>query len=276
MSSNVPGDPEGILGDVRRHAARIPERRHWFWVTAGCLFLAIALFTVWVGFDLCGASTANKVDNLGQLLPPLIAASACGWAARRTPGTRMAWAFLGASSLSWAIGQAVWCYYDLLRRVVVPFPSLADAGYLTAVPLAVLGLLAFPSALRRVASRVGALLDGILISGSLLFVSWSTVLGPIYRSHQGGILKQVLSMAYPASDVVLVSLVVVLAMHTERRHRAGLNMVMIGIVAFAISDSSFEYFTETNSYGIGNILDTGWVVGYLLIGLGALGHWALR
>ncbi|MGA2304037.1 MAG: EAL domain-containing protein [Acidimicrobiales bacterium] len=207
---------------------------------------------------------------MGELLAPLIASGACLWAAIRAPGARMAWALLGASSLSWALGQAVWCYYDLLRNVAVPFPSLADVGYLGAVPLAVAGLLAFPSSLRRIASRMGALLDGLLISGSLLFVSWSTVLGPIYRSHQGGILKQVLSMAYPASDVVLVSLVVVLAMHAGQSYRSGLSLVMLGIVAFAISDSSFAYFTELNNYGFGNVLDTGWVAGYLLIGMGAV------
>jgi diguanylate cyclase (GGDEF)-like protein/PAS domain S-box-containing protein len=121
-----------------------------------------------------------------------------------------------------------------------------------------------------VISRFGALLDGTLISGSLLFVSWATVIGPIYQSHQGGILKQILSMAYPASDVVLVSLVVVLATHSGRTNRGSLNLVMVGIVAFAISDSSFAYFTEVNIYGIGNVLDTGWVAGYLLIALGAL------
>jgi hypothetical protein len=76
-------------------------------------------------------------------------------------------------------------------------------------------------------------------------------------------------MAYPASDVVLVSIVVVLATHTERSHRAGLSCVMIGIIAFAISDSSFAYLTELNHYGFGNVLDTGWVAGYLLIALGA-------
>lgn len=152
----------------------------------------------------------------------------------------------------------------------MPFPSLADVGYLSAVPLAVVGLLAYPSKLRGVISRFGALLDGTLISGSLLFVSWATVIGPIYQSHQGGILKQILSMAYPASDVVLVSLVVVLATHSGRTNRGSLNLVMVGIVAFAISDSSFAYFTEVNIYGIGNVLDTGWVAGYLLIALGAL------
>ena len=245
-----------------------PFRRFWF--VSGCALLAIAIFGIWVGLDIGGARTTDYVDNLGQLIAPLVASAACFWAASRAPGARKAWALLGASSLSWALGQAVWCDYDLLRRVVVPFPSLADVGYLGAVPLAVAALLSFPSALRRIATRMGALLDGILISGSLLFVSWATLLGPIYRSHHGGVLKQILSMAYPVSDVVLVSIVVVLAMQTERSYRSGLSLVMLGMVAFAISDSSFAYFTELNHYGIGNILDTGWVAGYLLIAIGAL------
>lgn len=242
----------------------------WFFVTAGCLFISVTIFGLWVAFDLGGSWTTDVVDNVGQLIAPLIATAACIWAARRSRIARLAWSFLGASSLSWALGQAVWCYYALIRGVPVPFPSLADAGYLGAVPFAIVGLLAFPSELRRVTSRLRALLDGLLISGSLLFLSWATVLGPIYRSHQGGILKQVLSMSYPASDVVLVSLVVVLATHTSRNYRWNLCMVMGGMVAFAVSDSSFAYFTEVNNYGIGSVLDTGWVAGYLLIALGAL------
>jgi hypothetical protein len=89
---------------------------------------------IWLTFHLGGPRTTDWVDDLGELMAPLIAAFACGWAARKTPEARMAWVFLGASSFSWAIGQAVWCYYDLFRRVAVPFPSLADVGYLTAVP----------------------------------------------------------------------------------------------------------------------------------------------
>ena len=48
---------------------------------------------------------------------------------------------------------------------------------------------------------------------------------------------------------------------------------MVGVVAFAVSDSAFAYLTEANNYGGGGILDTGWVAGYLLIALGAL--WAM-
>jgi hypothetical protein len=177
---------------------------------------------------------------------------------------------LGASSFAWAAGEAVWAYYDLIRGVSVPFPSLADVGFLGAVPLAVAGLLRFPSSPRRAADRVQGILEGCIIAGSLLFASWATVLGPLYRQHQGAFLKQTLSLAYPASDVVMVTLVVILVSRAGRRGRASLGLVMAGIVAFAIADSAFAYMTEVNNYANGNVLDTGWVAGYLLVGLGAL------
>jgi hypothetical protein len=104
----------------------------------------------------------------------------------------------------------------------------------------------------------------------MLFASWATVLGPLSNQHQGGVLKQTLSLAYPASDVVMVSLVVILLARAGRRGRASLGLVMAGIVAFAIADSAFAYMTELNNYSNGTVLDTGWVAGYLLIGLGAL------
>jgi hypothetical protein len=152
----------------------------------------------------------------------------------------------------------------------VPFPSLADVGFLAAVPLAVAGLLLFPSSPGRAADRVQGILDGCIIAGSMLFASWATVLGPLYHQHQDSALKQTLSLAYPASDVVMVSLVVILLARAGRRGRASLGLVMAGIVAFAIADSAFAYMTELNNYSNGTILDAGWVAGYLLIGLGAL------
>ena len=62
-----------------------------------------------------------------------------------------------------------------------------------------------PTGPRRPVARVQEVLDGLIIATSLLFASWSTVLGPLYRSHQGGAFKQVVSLAYPVSDVVMVS-----------------------------------------------------------------------
>jgi hypothetical protein len=177
---------------------------------------------------------------------------------------------LGASSFAWAVGEALWTYYDLVRGIQVPFPSFADVGFLAAVPLAVAGLLLFPSSPRRAADRVQGILDGSIIAGSMLFASWATILSPLYHAHRGGVFKQTLSLAYPASDVVMVSLVIILFARAGQRGRGSLVLVMAGIVAFAVADSAFSYLTEVNSYGNGSFLDTGWVAGYLLIALGAL------
>ena len=48
---------------------------------------------------------------------------------------------------------------------------------------------------------------------------------------------------------------------------------MAGVVAFSVADSAFAYMAELNNYNAVSALDTGWVAGYLLIGLGAL--WAM-
>jgi hypothetical protein len=83
-------------------------------------------------------------------------------------------------------------------------------------------------------------------------------------------LKQAISLAYPMGDVIMVSLVVILIARGGRPVRVNLALVMAGVVAFAVADSAFTYLTDLNSYTGGSFLDTGWVVGYLLIALGAL------
>lgn len=243
-----------------------------FWFCA-FLFAALSiLFGIWVSVRLGGDRLTDAVDDIGELVAAMVAAGACALAAMRLKTARAGWGLLGVSCLSWAIGEGIWCYYDLGLRVEVPFPSWADAGFLGAVPFAIAGLLVFPSGSARMFPRFRRFLDGALIGVSLLFMSWMLVLGPIFRQHQGGIFKQAVSLAYPVSDVVIASLVVILATRPGVRNRRSLGLVMVGIVAFALSDSSFAYLNETNRYGIGNGLDTGWVAGYLLIALGAV--WA--
>jgi hypothetical protein len=231
------------------------------------------LFLLWIILKLDGAHVTLQVDDIGQVVAAWCATAVCGVAAfRRTPG-RATWTLLAASSFAWGAGEAIWCYYALIKNIPVPFPSLADVGFLSAVPLAFAGLLLYPSGPRRPVRHLQGLVDGCIIATSLLFASWATVIGPLYRSHQGGVLKQVISLAYPMSDVIMVSLVIILIARAGAHGRVRLGLVMAGVVAFAISDSAFSYLTEVNSYSGGSFLDTGWVAGYFLIALGAL--WAM-
>jgi diguanylate cyclase len=267
-SRRQPGEP-----DLANAAEAGASKKLTFVVGSVLASVMTLLFFWWVVLGIDGARVTLEVDDIGQGVAAWCATAVCGCAAsRRAPG-RATWMLFSASSFAWGAGEAVWCYYALLRNVPVPFPSLADVGFLSAVPLAVAGLLLYPSGGRRSVNRIRRCLDSSIVAISVLFASWATVLGPIYQSHRGSALKQVVSLAYPVSDVVMVSLVIILIAGTGGHRRLSLGLLMAGVVAFAVSDSAFAYLTEVNAYSGGSLLDTGWVAGYLLVALGAL--WAM-
>jgi diguanylate cyclase (GGDEF)-like protein len=103
-------------------------------------------FLVFLAVRPVGDGSVKLTANLAQLLAPSLAAVSCAWAAvSGSDGrTRRAWAQLAAAAACWAVGQATWVWYEHLARRDLPFPSLADVGYLGAIPLAVAAMLAFP------------------------------------------------------------------------------------------------------------------------------------
>jgi len=220
------------LGSVVAHRRSSP-----FVVGSMIAGAASTLFLLWMVLVIGGARTTDAVDDVGELIAALVAAVLCAIAASRAPAHRKSWALLGLSSFAWAVGEGFWTYYDLIEKIQVPFPSLADVGFVTAIPFMIAGLLLFPQPSGRAAHRFEGLLDGCIIAMSLLFASWATILGPIYRSHQGGELKQILSLTYPMSDVVMISLVIILIARAGQQRRVGLGLVMVGVVAFAVADS---------------------------------------
>ena len=230
-----------------------------------CLFFAAWLALVWGG-----VRATQRFDDTGEFVIAFIAAGAGAYAAfRHRHRNRIGWALIGVSAFCWGLGEVAWSYYELLLGRQVPFPSLADVGYLLAVPFAIAGVLCFPSAPSRVISMARTILDGLLIAGSLLIVSWATVLGTVYRSGSGGVLAQLISLAYPAGDVVIATMIIILAARAPRATRLPLYLLVGGLLANLLADSGFAYLTTTNTYGPGNVVDAGWAGGYLLIAIAA-------
>ncbi|TMF63280.1 MAG: PAS domain S-box protein [Chloroflexi bacterium] len=179
------------------------------------------------------------------------------------------------SALSWAVGEVVWSVYEVGMGVEVPFPSLADAGFLVAIPFAVAGVLAFTSAPTRLATRGETVLAGSIVALSLLFVAWAAGLSNVYATSTQSLATQVIALAYPVGDIIIATTLVV-ALRRARRADVGRMLLLIGGLACnALADSAFAYMTANGTYGVlGSALDTGWVVGYLLIALAPL--WPAR
>ena len=234
--------------------------------------LVAAGITIWLGFKFGGDGPTTAVSDIGQGIPALAAALTCGWAARRSTGrVRLAWAMLAASAGSWGAGEVVWTYYSVVRAVAVPFPSAADAGFLAAIPFAVAGVLFFPGAPTRGTTRVRTVLDGAMVALSLLFVSWSLGLGEIYRQSQAGLVAQLIGLAYPLGDIVILTVLFVAFRRALPSQRGRIALLLCGLAANAFSDSTFAFLTASGSYLTSSYLfSTGWIYGYTLVALAPL------
>jgi diguanylate cyclase (GGDEF)-like protein/PAS domain S-box-containing protein len=250
-------------------------RRHGLQVAVGLAVVAVISAFLWDIFQYGGAEVVKTADDVYSIAVPFAAALACGLTGWRGTGrARVSWLLLGASAFLWGMGSAMWFYYDVVVDQSVPFPSFADAGFLLAVPFAIAGLMLFSSASARTTSQFRTLLDGSIIAAALLFVSWATVLGPSYTQATGGFMEKAIGLAYPISDVIMGSIVLVLLPRASKTSRVALLLVGAGILANTVSDSVFTYLQLANTYsGISNAIDAGWILGYALVALGAL--WAV-
>src|SRR5439155_20154994 len=115
-------------------------------------------------------------------------------------------------------------------------------------------------------SRVRPLLDGAIVAGALLLVSWLTVMRAVYTAGGTDPFTFDLGLAYPIGDVVTM-VIVLSALSQTRRLDSSLAVVFAGISVITVTDSIYGYLTATNGYEGPNLIDVGWVIGYLLVGL---------
>jgi len=254
----------------RRLALSPPWRR--FVAFAAPAALCVAALTIWLGFKIGGTQVTNNVSDIAQAVPALIAAASCGWTAHRSDRrVRRAWVLIGASAASWGLGEVLWSYYGVVLGVAVPFPSAADAGFLGAIPLAVAGVLAFPSAPTRGSTRLRAVLDGTMVAFSLFFVSWALGLSSVYHQSGASLLAQWIGLAYPVGDVVIGTVLFIAVLRSLPANRGRLLVLLFGLGANAFSDSAFAFLTASGSYGTAsNLFNAGWIFGYTAVALAPL------
>jgi signal transduction histidine kinase len=213
------------------------------------------------------------VDDLSETLAALLAAAACLFTAARGQGrTRQAWALIGVGAMLWGVGQGAWSYQEIVLSLSPAnlFPSYPDLCYLLSVPFAIAGLLRLPGAPTANGARVRSVLDGLLIAGALLFISWDIVLGPVYAASATNAFSQIVGLAYPITDIAMITIVVLTLSRLRVGHRLPLTLLAGGVLLNAFADSSFAYLTTLQNYNSVNFPDLGWTMGYALIGLAAV------
>lgn len=216
-----------------------------------------------------GAQATTAVDDIGEAVAAGIAAASCAWAATRTEGRlRRGWALLAFSAASWCAGEVAWSIYEVGLGMTVPSPSIADVGFIAAIPLAVVGTLTFANTPRGTSEGLRLLLDRAIVTLSLLFMGWQLGLNHALLATGGSLVPRLVSIAYPVGDILIGTVLLMSIRRATDEVQGRLLLLLGGLAANALADSVFAY-TSVNGTFI-YVVDSGWVVGYLMIALAAL------
>jgi len=216
-------------------------------VALGC-YLAVPPFVgrSWL-FELVGLSSAIAIA-VGTV--------------RYRPSPRLPWVLFTVAQLVFVAGDFFYYTYDL------SFPSFADGLYIVYYPLQAAGLVLLVRS-RTPDKDSASLLDALIITVGLGLLSWIYLIEPYTRHTDESLVSRIVSMSYPAMDVLLLAVAVRLVMGTGTRPRA-FRLLFASILCLIATDATYGAIELHGSYSVGSALDVGWMTAYLLWGAAAL------
>ncbi|WP_028065526.1 hypothetical protein [Solirubrobacter soli] len=196
-----------------------------------------------------------------------LAIAICGLRALRSSGTeRAAWGMLTLGLFGFAAGDL---YYSiaLMGDRIPPYPSPADAGYLSIYPAAYIGLVLL---LRARAPRLGSALwlDGLVCAFASAAIGAALVLG-VVASTEGTFAAVATNLAYPLGDLTMLAFVVAVLVVTGRAAGSTWRVLAIALTLWAVADTTYLYQVAVGTYREFTVLDTSWPAAYVLVAFAA-------
>jgi diguanylate cyclase (GGDEF)-like protein len=243
-----------------------PQRDRQRWLNAGCA-AAITIFSLWMWLKPGGEDLAGYASDVASPAAGYLAALTGALVAIRSTGRmRLGWALIAAGMACTATGDAIWSWYDVVLGAEPPPVSVADVAYIAQIPLTLSGIAAIV-ATRRPSDTLRTILDGLIIAGSFLYLSWATVLGPAFHAHSDSLADRIVLLAYPIGDLATASMVFIMLGHVHRTLRSSMSLAGAGLVVLAVADSVYAYLSQTGGYESGAVVDAAWFAAFALIAL---------
>ena len=248
--------------------ARVILRAWLMWVMWLLLVTYVAGLALYgTGWGPTGQAWFNTVFNgwLGEVV--LWAPAAVCWMAVYRVGLGRAEVLLAAAAVTaFAAGDT---YYTVMTvgGGSLPYPSLADVGYLLVYPLM---LAALAVTVRRYQRGFASWVSLDAAVGSLGAATVLTVLlRPVLDSTAAGphSLATVVATAYPLFDLLLAAAVVGIAALGDVPRGSRCGLLAAGLLVFAAADVVYALQVSAGTYVMGTPLDAGWALGLVLMAL---------
>lgn len=160
--------------------------------------------------------------------------------------------FLSLALLGQVFGQFTWSYFNIVAKVEIPYPSIADIGYFAVIPFNILAMLSFAKASGAnfsLKTLMGAT-QAILIPLAILTVAfWLFLKG--YQFDFSMPIKIFLDFGYPIGEAIYISLAI-LTFLLSKKFLGGImrSKILFIVFAFVIQFTTDYFFLYTVSKNI--------------------------
>ncbi|MGH8971940.1 MAG: EAL domain-containing protein [Acidimicrobiia bacterium] len=189
---------------------------------------------------------------------------------RRSPRIAL-WYPILLFSLAFLLASAGWFLYPRIAGRPLPFPSPVDGLYILASVFAAAFLI---GVIRRQGGDSGSVLDALVVAAGLGVLSWEFLMEPIVTRPGLSLAVRLVSLAYPATDLVLFGLAVRLALVGARRRPAHW-FLLAWVACQLVADSAYVLTLNNGSFHLHHPLFAGWLLSFVFLAAATL-HPSMR
>ncbi len=235
------------------------RQRTWLVYLAAVVVVASAYFLI-------PTTTVSKLLLYNGLGLSAIVAIIVG-IKRNRPTYRAPWILFAVGLSSFLTADIV---YYVLEAVMdtTPFPSPADAFYLSMYPFVAAG---FVMLIRHHSPGRDwpSLIDGGIIATAAFALLWILLMDSYVTDTTLTGLGRIISLAYPVMDVLILVVAARLAAGVHLRHPATALLTM-SISSLLIADTNYGLLSSAGTFTTGSYVDAFWLGFYTLFGAAAL------
>lgn len=189
--------------------------------------------------------------------------------------------YISAGLFSWGVGSMVWSYYNFFEGIEAPYPSLADVGFLLALPLCTIGMINLSKAtgarfaLRNLKGRLFLILLPIILIVISYYLLIVIARQNVISENYDDLVKLFFDFAYPVADVIILSLSTVIFGLSFKYfggiYKWSIICILAGFTVMYFADFVFSYTTTAGTFYNGNFGDLLFTIALFLMTFGIFG-----
>jgi diguanylate cyclase (GGDEF)-like protein/PAS domain S-box-containing protein len=188
---------------------------------------------------------------------------------RLRPEDATPWYLFALAQAFFVAGDVIAYNYELFFLRPLPFPSSADALYLSVYPCLIAGILLLVRR-RSPGQDRDSVIDSLIVAIGVGVISWAFLMAPTAQDVDASLFQKLVSVSYPFMDLFLLTAVLRLVIGPGRR---GLAFYLLPTAALCLflADFAMSYLSVRGLvYDRSGYLEVGQGLFYLLWGAAAL------